>query len=415
MRRFTPWKRWNLLPFGHGAAAVALACRGGCEVALVTSVCHLPVEWVAVGVRPKFLSLIDVYRPWGNVAKHVEGGPAETGSGLVLRFLQAKPQVWAALLRPEYHTWHSHTKKFHKELSESLATLAEPTVTTAGHVVDLCCGKSLTSALLSLDSGACSAITAVDWREECEPDAQTEAGHDAMRGSVQDTEAYDKKVLGFKGDIFAVKEESEDSNGSNDEKEGKTKKEAECFALDDSDDDGSGLDDDDDEWELEDAYNFDPEKVAELLKKGGEINEEQLVETLQEGMAEAMLMRMNVFEDPEQEALRPDCQGEVDGRMTPPPRPADFEAQSPLEPKALAEKLDSTLSAGRRRSSIGGRRNLNEAVRTTTAKTRKSIACIASSKLASADDKAKIQQAADSTTKRHRMSLCKAAETLDIA
>lgn len=42
--------------------------------------------------------------------------------------------------------------------------------------------RSLTSALLSLDSGACSAITAVDWREECEPDAQTEAGHDAMRG-----------------------------------------------------------------------------------------------------------------------------------------------------------------------------------------------------------------------------------------
>eukprot|EP00913_Durusdinium_trenchii_P010295 g9656.t1 len=69
--------------------------------------------------RPKFLSLIDVYRPWGNVAKHVEGGPAETGSGLVLRFLQAKPQVWAALLRPEYHTWHSHTKKFHKETREA--------------------------------------------------------------------------------------------------------------------------------------------------------------------------------------------------------------------------------------------------------------------------------------------------------
>lgn len=53
----------------------------GCEVALVTSVCHLPVEWVAVGVRPKFLSLIDVYRPWGNVAKHVEGGPAAAWMG----------------------------------------------------------------------------------------------------------------------------------------------------------------------------------------------------------------------------------------------------------------------------------------------------------------------------------------------
>ena len=37
---------------------------------------------------------------------------------------------------------------------------------------------------------------------------------DWLAGSVQDTEAYDKKVLGFKGDIFAVKEESEEKPGT---------------------------------------------------------------------------------------------------------------------------------------------------------------------------------------------------------
>ena len=42
--------------------------------------------------------------------------------------------------------------------------------------------------------------------------------------------------------------------------------------------DSSGFsDDDDEEWDLEDAYNFDPEKLAELLQKGGKIDEEELV------------------------------------------------------------------------------------------------------------------------------------------
>lgn len=110
------------------------------------------------------MSLVDLYRPWSCAC-------AQEGSPLILEFLQRKPQIWAALLRPEYHTWHSHTKKFHKELSESVATLRalfshSGFVGAEGwHAVDLCCGKSLTSALLSLDSEGPKAITAVDWRD----------------------------------------------------------------------------------------------------------------------------------------------------------------------------------------------------------------------------------------------------------
>ncbi|CAL1156879.1 unnamed protein product [Cladocopium goreaui] len=49
------------------------------------------------------------------------------------------------------------------------------------------------------------------------------------------------------------------------------------------------------------------------------------------------------------------------------------------------------------------------------ARTRKSIACVAAEKTASGADKATIELAAEKTTKRHRMSLCKAAETLYLA
>lgn len=113
------------------------------------------------------MSLVDIYRPWSSAQ--------EGGSPLILEFLQRKPQIWAALLRPEYHTWHSHSKKFHKELSESVATVhhlmhsgfrtAAGAASVGWHAVDLCCGKSLTSALLSLDSDGPKSITAVDWRD----------------------------------------------------------------------------------------------------------------------------------------------------------------------------------------------------------------------------------------------------------
>ncbi|CAJ1455720.1 unnamed protein product [Effrenium voratum] len=88
--------------------------------------------------RPKCLSLVDLYRPWSGAT------PKEAQrSNLIGRFLRRQPAVWAALLRPEYHTWHSHTKKFHKELSESLATIEAFELPRDSHAVDLCCGKPL--------------------------------------------------------------------------------------------------------------------------------------------------------------------------------------------------------------------------------------------------------------------------------
>lgn len=59
-----------------------------------------------------------------------------------------------------------------QELSESLATLAEPTVTTAGHVVDLCCGKSGAAA------GEPTVTTAVGPGERSAKSSATRSGED---------------------------------------------------------------------------------------------------------------------------------------------------------------------------------------------------------------------------------------------
>ncbi|CAE7241364.1 Eno2 [Symbiodinium sp. CCMP2456] len=122
-----------------------------------------PVCAIKVLKRPKILSLSELYKPWSSATG--EKDPRRQ-SDFVARFLRDKPQQWAALLRPEYHIWHSRTKRFHKELSESLALLnaARNFMDGPWHALDLCCGKSLTSALLSLEEMPPEAITAVDLR-----------------------------------------------------------------------------------------------------------------------------------------------------------------------------------------------------------------------------------------------------------
>ena len=93
----------------------------------------------------------------------------------------------------------------------------------------------------------------------------------------------------------------------------------------------------------------------------------RLQEGFQETLAEAMMLRLQVeAEDAVQEAERPDCSGELDGRMTPPAQPANFEASSPVEPKVLAEKLD-----GVRRNSLGSRRTLDLAMKSRAASARR--------------------------------------------
>ncbi|CAK0909122.1 unnamed protein product [Prorocentrum cordatum] len=82
---------------------------------------------------------------------------------LVARFLEHDRATWARLLRPEYHFFHSRVKTVHKELSESLAILNAlgSRLEHFRHVVDLCCGKSLTSAILAARRPSVQ-ITAVD-------------------------------------------------------------------------------------------------------------------------------------------------------------------------------------------------------------------------------------------------------------
>ncbi|CAE7540987.1 unnamed protein product [Symbiodinium natans] len=178
---FPPARRHSQVSKGTGIRAVVALAAGaaGREPLHYAEALELtrdrpkrcPICAVKVLKRPKFLSLADVYKPWTSMATEEDSSCL---SGFVAAFLRDRPRQWAALLRPEYHTWHSSTKRFHKELSESLALLAAfATFASAGssldswiswHALDLCCGKSLTSALLALEEAPPEAITAVDLR-----------------------------------------------------------------------------------------------------------------------------------------------------------------------------------------------------------------------------------------------------------
>ena len=93
--------------------------------------------------RPRVASLADRYRKGGHT------------NPLLQRFFKDWPNTWEALMGPEFHTFHK-ARSLHKELSESLAALEElqelcPELQQDEgkelHLMDLCCGKSLTCAL----------------------------------------------------------------------------------------------------------------------------------------------------------------------------------------------------------------------------------------------------------------------------
>jgi len=237
-----------------------------------------------------------------------------------------------------------------------------------------------------------------------------------LGGSPDEIEERDQKLLGIESEIFAIPEAEKEESGRSSDSEEDTKEknnETVCFAMDDSDDDGDDDDDESEDWDLEDAYNFDPERVAELLQRGN-VTEEELVETIQVGMAEAMIQRL-AQEDPEAEAARPDCQGDLTGRMTPPAQPTAFDANTPPDPKELANKLEKVPGRARR-SSMVRRGALDEAARSAAKNHRKSIAGIQKSKLIDDDaNKDSILQAVANTRKRNRLSICKAVETLEAA
>eukprot|EP00930_Biecheleria_cincta_P050653 TRINITY_DN3583_c0_g1_i1.p1 TRINITY_DN3583_c0_g1~~TRINITY_DN3583_c0_g1_i1.p1 ORF type:complete len:574 (+),score=132.14 TRINITY_DN3583_c0_g1_i1:63-1784(+) len=200
------------------------------------------------------------------------------------------------------------------------------------------------------------------------------------------------------------------------------------FALADTDDE----DDSDDDAELEDAYNFDPDMVATLLKQK-QCTVAELTEKFQESMAQVLERRLMAQICPDKGECnedRPDCQGDVDGRMTPPealpgcmtpPVKTTTTCTSP-DAQVVAEKLEKAqqeaMARCARRSSAVKRDAIQEAMNKAVSMHRRSLTSKVSEKLeegslASAGEKINI--AMQNTHKRHRLSLSKAAETLDAA
>jgi len=89
-------------------------------------------------------------------------------NSMLVAFMQDKSEVAALLEHTHFHRINQH-KHFRKELSESLALVQalEQTIAplcrdwTQWHIIDLCCGKSLSAALAALCLPGC-AVTCVD-------------------------------------------------------------------------------------------------------------------------------------------------------------------------------------------------------------------------------------------------------------
>ncbi|CAJ1448815.1 unnamed protein product [Effrenium voratum] len=134
--------------------------------------------------RPRIASLADRYR----LGHHT--------NPLVRRFFQ-NHTAWQILMRPEFHVFHK-ARGFHKELSESLCVLDEierwkPEVLAEGqdwHVLDLCCGKSLTSLLLAARAPKLQ-ISAVDWVKPDQLPHYAEVGISSVEYVQQDILAKD--------------------------------------------------------------------------------------------------------------------------------------------------------------------------------------------------------------------------------
>ncbi|CAL1127176.1 unnamed protein product, partial [Cladocopium goreaui] len=103
--------------------------------------------------RPRIASLADRYLRGEHENQLLERFFSEE---ITAKTENGSSATWDTLMRPEFHTFHK-SRTFHKELSESLAVLEEIQISCPQiledaehwHFLDLCCGKSLTSLVLS--------------------------------------------------------------------------------------------------------------------------------------------------------------------------------------------------------------------------------------------------------------------------
>eukprot|EP00441_Pelagodinium_beii_P004043 CAMPEP_0197708868 /NCGR_PEP_ID=MMETSP1338-20131121/128170_1 /TAXON_ID=43686 ORGANISM="Pelagodinium beii, Strain RCC1491" /NCGR_SAMPLE_ID=MMETSP1338 /ASSEMBLY_ACC=CAM_ASM_000754 /LENGTH=530 /DNA_ID=CAMNT_0043292799 /DNA_START=60 /DNA_END=1652 /DNA_ORIENTATION=- len=227
----------------------------------------------------------------------------------------------------------------------------------------------------------------------------------------------DLALADLEEDFFAVDEEDEQAPT---DPTGPTQ-----FAMGDDSDgefdavaEGSDSDVDD---EIEDAYNFDPDMVADLLKKRG-CTMAELTEKFQESMAQALERRLKEKTEPEENPYNweesPECTGDVDGLMTPEETKAS-PVGSP-DAKTVAEKLEQAkqeaIARKGRRSSAVKRDAISAAMDQAVSRHRKSLVSFAAQVEESGDKtKENISQAMSSAQRRHRLSISKAAETLDAA
>lgn len=174
-----------------------------------------------------------------------------------------------------------------------------------------------------------------------------------------------------------------------------------AMAMDDSSDEEA-----DGDLDIDDAYSFDPEQVAKMVK-AGKTSQAELVETIQEAMAAALerrLRRQEANPSIEPGADNPyaaiysgaTCEDDLSGRMTPP--------LSPTGPQ-LAQKGH----ARSRRSSIARQDAISQAMKDAVARHRQSVAkriC---------DEGELIREAMGKAQRRHRMSVSKAAEVIQAA
>lgn len=189
------------------------------------------------------------------------------------------------------------------------------------------------------------------------------------------------------------------------------------FTLADSDDEGVD--------EEDEAYNFDPEIVSELIKKGG-YSIAELTEKFEAAMTEALERRLKGMASVEEFSSdnpygHPTCEGDLEGRMTPP----DFSDRTEsfgMDAGMIASKLEearqqAVARAHTRRSSVVNRDAISAAMAKAVTRHRRSLvakaANLAPTKTSENNVEA-IQRAMQGAHRRHRMSIAKAAETLEM-
>jgi len=162
------------------------------------------------------------------------------------------------------------------------------------------------------------------------------------------------------------------------------------------------------------------------LRLGKGFTMEELTEKFQESTAQALERRLNIECCATDVEERPDCQGDLVGRMTPPKTqqgcmtpPEEVLTHPGPDEQTVAEKLEKVQHRARRSSAIK-RKSIQEAVSKAASRHRRSLLTKVFEKteegtLASPESNATIDLAVQTAQKRHRLSILKAAETLDAA